>query len=442
MVKFWSKEFFTKSTSTNFAYSFSVIYPTPASLSYYFNFGFISMVFLMIQIATGIFLSMYYDPNMDDAFASVEYIMRDVENGSLIRYAHSNGASFFFLSVYLHMLKSLYFGSYGAPRHALWFSGVIIYILMVATAFLGYVLPWGQMSYWAATVITNLFTVIPYFGGDLVIWLWGGYSVSGPTLHRFFSLHYLLPFVLLAVVVLHLITLHRVGSNSPLGNTAKSDSFAFTPFFMIKDLNFFFIIWIAFISFVCFWPNYLGHPDNYIEANPLTTPNHIVPEWYFLPLYAILRAFPGKYLGIFVLIAYILILFTLPYIIGSIKRASGGQKLRQTCFWIFTLTNISLGYLGGQPVESAYYDFSQILSVFYFAYFLIFLPFIAIFEDFGAALLEHLFLERGTPYSDTNDITGMSCTSVTSSDVDYLVYTKYLKPEADYNADVTDHNFL
>jgi len=282
----------------NAVYNTAVVYPSPANLTYFWNFGIYAMVCLGIQILTGILLAMHYTPNIDLAFISVEHIMRDVNNGWLLRYVHSNGASMFFIVVFMHTFRGLYYGSYLYPRQILWLVGVVILLLMIVTAFMGYVLPWGQMSFWGATVITNLFSAIPYIGKDIVLWLWGGYAIDNATLTRFFSLHYFLPFVIAGLVAIHLIILHEVGSSNPVGVAFKGiDYVPFTPQFTIKDL-YGVLLFIAFYScFIFFASNVLGHPDNYIPANPMVTPAHIVPEWYLLPFYAILRSIPDKLLG-------------------------------------------------------------------------------------------------------------------------------------------------
>ena len=294
-------------------YQFLVYYPTPQNINYFWNYGFMAGMFLGIQLISGIFLSMFYTPHIDYAFDSVQHIMRDINYGWFIRYAHSNGASFFFIVIYIHILRGIYYGSYLKPRLFVWFSGVIIYILMMGTAFLGYVLPWGQMSYWAATVITNFLTVIPYFGKDIVYWVWGGYAINNSTLNRFFSLHYLLPFVIAVLSLYHIFQLHKAGSSNPLGiRSTKLDKINFYPFFLVKDLFGIFIALIFFSVFVFFLPEALGHSDNYINANPLVTPAHIVPEWYFLPMYGILRSISSKTYGIILMFLSLIILFALP----------------------------------------------------------------------------------------------------------------------------------
>ena len=346
-------------------------YRVYSNISYWWNFGVLSGICLAIQILTGIFLAMHYVANVDLAFVSVEYIMRDVNYGWFIRYVHANGASFFFLVVYLHICRGLYYQSFLTPREIVWCTGVIIFFLMIATAFLGYVLPWGQMSFWAATVITNLFSAIPFFGEYIVIWLWGGYSVDNATLNRFFSLHYLLPFILLSIVLLHVIFLHDNGSSNPLGVYIYLDKIPFHPYFTVKDVLGLIIFLFFFAYFVYFFPNYLGHPDNYIPANPLVTPAHIVPEWYFLVFYAMLRSIPDKLLGVIVLAFAILILFILPFI--TEKRLKGSNKLlHRIIFYFFFIVCIFLGMLGGLPAEEPFVFLSRIFTFFYFLYFIFF----------------------------------------------------------------------
>ena len=351
-------------------------YPTPRNLSYWWNFGSLSGIMLVIMIVTGIFLAMQYTPHVDYAFDSVERIMRDVNFGWLLRYLHMNGASFFFIVVYIHLFRGLFYGSYKEPRELLWMLGVVILLLMMATAFFGYVLPWGQMSFWAATVITNLFSAIPGFGRAITQWLWGGYAVDQPTLQRFFSLHYLLPFLIAGVVVLHVWALHHVGQGNPLGIDVKSDrdTVPFTPYATLKD-NFALVCFmILFAWFVFYIPNYLGHPDNYIPANPLQTPPHIVPEWYFLPFYAILRAIPNKLLGVVALFGSIAVLAFLPWLDTSKVRSARFRPLYKQFFWVLVIVWIGLAYLGSKPAEGAYVILARILTAYYFLHFLVILP--------------------------------------------------------------------
>jgi ubiquinol-cytochrome c reductase cytochrome b/c1 subunit len=359
-----------------------VDYPTPRNLNYWWTFGGILTVVLMVQIVTGIVLVMHFTPSAAGAFDSVEHIMRNVNYGWLLRYVHANGASMFFLAVYIHIFRGLYYGSYKDPREVLWILGVILFLLMMATAFMGYVLPWGQMSFWAATVITNLFSAIPIVGDTIVTWLWGGYSVDEPTLKRFFSLHYLLPFVIFGVVILHVWALHHVGQNNPTGIDVKSnkDTVAFTPYATIKDSFAMIVFFILFAYLVFYLPNYLGHSDNYIPANPLQTPAHIVPEWYFLPFYAILRAIPSKLGGVVAMFASIAILVFVPWLDTSKVRSARYRPLYKQFFWILLLVCIGLGYLGAKPAEGGYIIAARILTAYYFVHFLIILPLLGFIE--------------------------------------------------------------
>ena len=359
-----------------------LIYPAPSTLTYLWNFGVLAFFCLMIQIISGIFLAMHYIPHIDLAFLSIEHIMRDVNNGWILRYVHSNGASMFFLVVYIHLFRGLYYGSYLKPKTFTWILGVLILFIMIATAFMGYVLPWGQMSFWAATVITNLASAIPVIGNDIVFWLWGGFSVDNPTLNRFFSFHYLLPFVLLGLVILHVIFLHEHGSSSPLGVNKNHDLIAFHPYFTIKDIFGIIIFLIFFSYFIFFNPNLLGHPDNYIEANPLVTPTHIVPEWYFLPFYAILRSIPNKLGGVILLLLAIFILILLPFYLKKSVKSSMFSPLNKIFFWFFFGNSLILGWLGGQPAEEPFIFLAQFSTFFYFFFFIIVLPFIEFVESY------------------------------------------------------------
>lgn len=341
-------------------------YPTPLNLSYLWNFGSLAGICLVIQILTGIFLAMHYTPHIDYAFISIEHIMRDVNNGWLIRYIHANGASMFFIIVYIHMFRGLYYGSYMAPRQALWFSGVTIFLLMMATGFMGYVLPWGQMSFWGVTVITNLFSAIPFVGESITQWLWGGFSVDNATLNRFFSLHYLLPFLIAGLSIVHLVLLHENGSNNPLGVDSKSSKISFYPYFYVKDLFGFFVFSLFFSIFVFFAPNFLGHPDNYIPANSLVTPPHIVPEWYYLPFYAILRSIPDKLGGVIAMFAAILILYLLPVINQSKIRSTLFRPIYKNIFWIFLINALILGWIGQNVVEYPFVEIGQVSTFLYF----------------------------------------------------------------------------
>jgi ubiquinol-cytochrome c reductase cytochrome b/c1 subunit len=359
-----------------------IAYPTPRNLNYWWAFGGILALMLGSQIVTGIVLAMHYTPHADMAFNSVEHIMRDVNYGWLLRYLHSNGASMFFIAVYIHMFRGMYYGSYKEPREVLWILGVIIYLLMMATGFLGYTLPWGQMSFWGATVITNFFTAIPVVGDTITTLLWGGYAVGNPTLNRFFSLHYLLPFVIAGVVVLHVWALHHVGQNNPAGIDLKGDkeTVPFTPYATVKDGFMMVVFSIMFAWFVFYLPNYLGHADNYIPANPAVTPTHIVPEWYYLPFYAILRAIPNKLLGVLALFGSILILAFLPWLDSSKVRSARYRPLYRQFFWIFAVVCLLLGWLGAKPAEGGYVIAARILTIYYFAHFLIILPLLGMFE--------------------------------------------------------------
>lgn len=355
--------------------------PAPSNLSYMWGFGSLLGLCLIIQLASGIFLAMHYCAHIDLAFASVEHIMRDVNAGWALRYIHANGASMFFIMVYIHIARGLYYGSYTKPREIVWGVGVIILILMMATAFIGYVLPWGQMSYWGATVITNLISAIPFIGKDIVEWVWGGFSVNNATLNRFFSFHYLFPFILAALAVVHLIALHEHGSNNPLGVDGNIDKVPFHPYYSIKDLFGYAIFTIFFAFFVFFAPNVLGHPDNYIPANPLVTPAHIVPEWYFLFAYAILRSIPDKLLGVIALFSSLIVLFALPHVHTCKIRSLQFRPIGKIMFWFLVADFLLLTYIGQCPVEEPWYTLGQICTVFYFCYFLILTPLIGLLEN-------------------------------------------------------------
>ncbi len=433
------------------------VFPTPKNFNYFWNFGAIAMVMLMTMIITGITLAMHYTPSADAAFDSVERIMRDVKHGWLLRYLHANGASFFFIAVYFHMFRGMYYGSYKQPRELLWMMGVVIFLLMMATAFMGYVLPWGQMSFWGATVITNLFSAIPLVGDSIVTLLWGGFSVDNPTLNRFFALHYLLPFVICAVVFLHVWALHVTGSNNPLGvePKGKQDTLPFHPYYTMKDSFGILVFLIVYLGYAFFAPNSLGHPDNYIPANPLVTPAHIVPEWYFLPFYAILRAItfdvdllligaglvaaggalfftpyklvepifkmlektavnflkfsapalakfmalgmalvglmilanyfindfnfiiiPAKLGGVLMMFGSIALLFVLPFIDKHPVRSARFRPWFKMALLIFTANAFLLGICGGKPAEGFWVPLSQLSTAYYFAFFLVVLPFL------------------------------------------------------------------
>jgi len=356
-------------------------YPTPINLTYAWSFGSTAGICLVIQILSGIFLAMHYTPHIDLAFISVEHIMRDVNNGWLIRYVHANGASMFFIVVYSHIFRGLYYGSYMTPREHLWCSGVLIFILMMATAFMGYVLPWGQMSFWGATVITNLFSAIPLIGGSIVEWLWGGFSVDNATLNRFFSLHFLLPFLIAGFTIIHLALLHENGSNNPLGVETYVDKISFYPYFYVKDLLAFFVLLFIFSIFVFYFPNLMGHSDNYIPANPMVTPAHIVPEWYFLPFYAILRSIPDKLGGVIAMGGALIILFVIPFINTSEIRSSQFRPLFQKFFWLLVVDFLILGWIGQKPVETPFIEVGQIATLFYFIFFIILIPSLGILES-------------------------------------------------------------
>ena len=357
-------------------------YPTPKNLNYFWNFGSLAGFVLVVMIVSGIVLAMNYTAHVDYAFASVERIMRDVNFGWLVRYIHMNGASFFFIVVYIHIFRGLYYGSYKAPRELLWILGVLILLAMMATAFMGYVLPWGQMSFWGATVITNLFSAIPIVGESIVTWLWGGFTVDNPTLNRFFSLHYLLPFVIAGLVILHLAALHQHGSNNPLGIDIKDkgDTIPFHPYYTIKDLFGMGVFLAIFVAVVCFAPNYMGHPDNYTEANPLVTPPHIVPEWYFLPFYAILRAVPDKLGGVIAMFGAIAVLFVLPWLDRSPIRSAKFRPVYFVLFWVLVADCILLGFCGANPPEGNWVWISQLATLYYFVHFLVLLPVLGLYE--------------------------------------------------------------
>jgi len=371
-----------KDAILSFVDSHIIDYPTPINLNYMWSFGSTAGICLVIQIITGIFLAMHYTPHVDLAFNSVEHIMRDVNNGWLIRYLHANGASMFFIVVYCHIFRGLYFGSYIYPRGRLWASGVIIFLLMMATAFMGYVLPWGQMSFWGATVITNLFSAIPLVGGAVVEWLWGGFSVDNATLNRFFSLHYLMPFVIAGLTLVHLSLLHTTGSNNPLGINTNADTVPFYPYFYVKDLLAFFLLISFFSFFLFFYPNALGHSDNYIPANPLVTPPHIVPEWYFLPFYAILRSIPDKLGGVVAMVSAILVLLLLPIINTSEIRSSKFRPIFGIAYWFLVSDFLLLGWIGQKPVESPYIEIGMGATLFYFLFLLVLVPAIGFLEKF------------------------------------------------------------
>lgn len=342
--------------------------PSPLNLSYFWSFGSLLGLTLVVLLGSGVSLAMHYSPNTELAFASVEELMRTVNNGWLFRYIHANGASLFFIWVYLHIGRNLFYGSYRQPRALLWLIGVVIFIAMMATAFIGYVLPWGQMSLWGATVITNLMSAIPLIGNEVVTFIWGGYSVDNPTLNRFFALHFLLPFLLVALVLLHLIALHSYGSNNPTGLSSLADRIRFHPYFTSKDLVGFCLMGILLGLLLFYAPNYFGHPDNSIPANALVTPHSIVPEWYFLPFYAILRAIPNKIMGVAALALALLILLPLPWIgnLAGNGRSSVFRPLGRLLFWAFVGNFLFLLWLGACPIVQPFISLGQLATLFYF----------------------------------------------------------------------------
>jgi len=355
-------------------------YPSPITLTYAWSFGSLAGICLVIQMLSGIFLAMHYTPHIDLAFNSVEYIMRDINNGWLIRYIHANGASMFFIVVYAHMCRGLYYGSYMKPRELLWCSGVLLFFLMMGTAFTGYVLPWGQMSFWGATVITSMVTAIPVAGKTIVQWLWGGYTIGNPTLNRFYSIHFFFFFLIAGISIIHLALLHKEGSNSPIGSDTGIDDLPFYPYFAAKDIFAFSCFMLFFATFVFYFPNVLNHPDNYIPADPLHTPAHVVPEWYFLPYYAILRSIPHKAGGILAMVGSILVLFLIPFIDSSYIRNTTYRPIFKICFWLFISDFIILMWIGQKPVRDAYIFVGQVATLYYFVFFLILIPIVGKIE--------------------------------------------------------------
>ena len=368
-------------------------YPVPRNLNYMWNFGVLAGFCLVLQIVTGVVLAMHYAANAQVAFGTVEHIMRDVNWGWMLRYMHANGASFFFLVLYLHIFRGFFYSSYKAPREMIWLLGVVIFLLAMATAFMGYVLPWGQQSFWAATVITNLFSAVPLIGDSIVTWLWGGFSVDNPTLNRFFAFHYLLPFVLIGLVFVHLWALHVHKSNNPLGIDIKGpqDTIPFHPYYTIKDLYGLGVFMVFFMFFVFYQPNFFGEPDNYIKANPMVTPTHIVPEWYFLPSYAILRAVPeiwfisAKLGGVIAMFGSTLILMLLPWLDRSPVRSARFRPIYRQFFWVFFIDCIILGWVGANTPDAVFHGIpflwiGRTATVYYFAHFLILIPLISILE--------------------------------------------------------------
>jgi ubiquinol-cytochrome c reductase cytochrome b subunit len=377
------------------------VFPMPRNLNYLWTFGGILMFFMVVQLITGIVLAMHYVPHESMAFDSVEKIMRDVNWGWLLRYMHANGGSMFFLAVYVHIARGMYYGSYKSPREILWILGVLIFVVMMATAFMGYSLVWGQMSFWAVTVITNLFSsldsIVDGLGTAIVQWIWGGFAVGNPTLNRLYSLHYLLPFMIFGLVLLHIWALHIPGSNNPTGIDikTKSDSITFHPYYTLKDGFALCAFVTLFAAFVFYAPNYLGHPDNYIEANPLSTPPHIVPEWYFLPYYAILRAIPDKLFGVMAFAGSITLLLFLPWLDTSKVRSTRYRPIYKWFFWLFMIDVLVLGYLGAKPPEGTYLIVGRLATAYYFAHLLIILPLLGWIEKPSAM-----------PGSITDDVLG------------------------------------
>ena len=357
-------------------------YPVPMNLNLFWNFGFLAGVCIAIQIISGLFLSMHYIPHPDLAFDSIEHIMREVNNGWYIRYAHSNGASLLFICLYIHIGRGLYYKSYIPPRYFLWVSGLVIFILTMLTAFVGYVLPWGQMSYWGAVVITNLFSVIPLTGLEIVQWIWGGFSLSYVTIPRFFAIHFLVPFIILGIILIHLKLLHEVGSTNPGSNDNSIENMKFNSYYILKDLSTLILLLLIFTFLIHFKPNLLAHPDNYIKANPLVTPLHIVPEWYFLPFYAILRSVESKVGGVLLMASSILVYFIMPFwsVHSLIVIPPRCRFLFRKVYWLFILNFFLLGWLGGHSVEEPFSNLSSYCTAFYFFYFLIIIPLVETFE--------------------------------------------------------------
>jgi ubiquinol-cytochrome c reductase cytochrome b subunit len=376
-----------------FAHDTMLTFPTPRNLNIWYAFGAILTVMLGIQILTGIVLAMHYVANAGMAFDSVENMMRDINYGWLIRYMHANGASFFFIAVYIHMFRGLYYGSYKAPREVLWILGVILYLLMVATAFFGYVLPWGQMSFWGATVITSFFTALdqitPHWGSAIQTWLLGGFAVGDATLNRFFSLHYLLPFVIAGVVGLHVWALHVPGNNNPLGIDVKGpqDTVPFHPYYTVKDAFYVALFLLVYVGFVFYAPNFFGNPDNYTPANPIVTPPDIVPEWYLLPFYAMLRSVPQKLIGVLVMAGALVTLVFVPWLDTSKVRSTRFRPMMKQFFWFFAVDCLILGYCGSQSADAMLYHtaiplvwVARIGTLFYFAFFWLIMPLLGLIE--------------------------------------------------------------
>ena len=372
----WNKDYFL-----GFIDSHLIHYPTPIGLTYAWSFGSLAGICLVIQIVSGLLLTTHYTANIDLAFSSVEYIMRDVPNGWFIRYTHANGASMFFIVVYAHIFRGLYYGSYMKPRQSLWCSGVILFLLVMGTAFTGYVLPWGQMSFWGATVITSMVTAFPFGGKMILEWLWGGFTVNAPTLRRFYTIHFLLPFVIAGLTIIHLALLHRVGSSSPIGSDTGVDDVPFYPYYFAKDLFAFTCFMLFFGIFVFFFPNYLNHPDNCIPADPMETPKHLVPEWYFLPFYAILRAIPHKEAGILAMLGSILVMLTIPFTYTGYVRNTTYRPLFKIFYWLWITSFLSLMWLGQAPMNDPFIWLGQVFGAYYFAFFLVIIPLVGIIEN-------------------------------------------------------------
>lgn len=374
----------------SFLDSHIIDYPTPVTLNYNWSFGSAAGICLAIQILSGIFLSIHYTPHIDYAFISIEHIIRNVKGGWFLRYLHTNGASFFFITIFAHIFRNVYHGSYTKPREILWFSGILLLLLGIATAFLGYVLPWGQISFWGATVITSTFSAIPFVGDHIVIWLWGGYTVTNITLKRFYSFHYVLPFVLIALVFVHLALLHKDGSNNPLG--AKTTNISFYPYMYVKDLLAFFVILTVLAIFIYFWSNFLGDPTNYIKANPIKTPSHLLPEWYFLPLYAILRVIPHKLGGILAIVGSLVCVAILPFLHKGLIRSATFRPIHRLWFWLWIGTCLLLGWSGQTPIVGHIGDFYILLGrilTFIFFFLILFGP--SLFSSWEKELFHRKF---------------------------------------------------
>nr|YP_010049274.1 cytochrome b [Pleurostomum flabellatum]QPL15599.1 cytochrome b [Pleurostomum flabellatum] len=360
---------------TNNVYQHLIKYPTPINLNYLWNFGFMAGIFLVVQILSGVFLTFFYTPHIELAFYSVERLMRDVNFGWFIRYIHMNGASFFFFVIYIHILKGIYYGSYYFPRNSVWFIGCLMYIILMGTAFLGYVLPWGQMSYWGATVITNLLTVIPTIGVEILHWVWGGYSINNATLNRFYSFHYMLPFLLALLSMYHIYQLHKSGSSNELGTRSNSvEKISFYPYFIVKDLFGVCLVFLFFLYIVGIYPEIFNHSDNYENANPIVTPTHIVPEWYLLPFYAILRSILDKTYGILIMFVSILVIFLLPFVDKSTLKSKSFQPLNRILFWFFVFNFVFLGYLGSEDPDTPFIELGLMCGHIHLLYFFLFIP--------------------------------------------------------------------